>query len=249
MKEYESVPRAHLTKRLPAIIRLDGKAFHTLTRKLEKPVDTRFMKVMAETAKAVAEEVQGCKLGYTQSDEISLLLTDYETIKTQGWFDYGIQKMVSVSASLATAFFNARYLYHFGACSPSLAVFDSRVFTLPPDEVTNYFLWRQQDAIRNSIQSFGQYNIGKKETHGVNCKDMLGMLKTRGIDWAIQPLDVRQGTLIQRVQHLSHDRKGEARQIKVWESRGAPDFKTNRDLIDDIVHPAPPETCLPIPWG
>ena len=107
MKDYESVPRVRLVPKMPVLARLDGKAFHTLTRGLEKPVDWGFVRCMHAAARALCEEVQGCKLAYVWSDEITLLLVDYEDRKTQPWFDYEVQKMCSVSASTATQAFSA----------------------------------------------------------------------------------------------------------------------------------------------
>ena len=106
MKEYEYVSRTHLPRRIPVIIRLDGKAFHTFTRGLEKPFDHVMVETMQKTMKYLCENIQGCVLGYTQSDEITLVLTDYENIKTDAWFTYNIQKMASISASMATLAFN-----------------------------------------------------------------------------------------------------------------------------------------------
>lgn len=106
MKGYEGVSRNFLTRRVPAIIRLDGKAFHTFTKGMEKPFDSVLTQTMQETMKYLCENIQGCVLGYTQSDEITLVLTDYATIQTDAWFGYNIQKMCSVSASMATSVFN-----------------------------------------------------------------------------------------------------------------------------------------------
>ena len=106
MKGYEGVSRNFLTRRVPAIIRLDGKAFHTFTKGMEKPFDLVLTQAMQETMKYLCENIQGCVLGYTQSDEITLVLTDYATIQTDAWFGYNIQKMCSVSASMATMAFN-----------------------------------------------------------------------------------------------------------------------------------------------
>jgi tRNA(His) 5'-end guanylyltransferase len=102
MKEYESIPRIRLIPKVPVLIRLDGKAFHTLTRDMEK-CDKRFQRCMWETAKYLCENIQGCRFAYVQSDEISLLLVDYDDTKTQGWFGYDLQKMVSVSAAAGMA--------------------------------------------------------------------------------------------------------------------------------------------------
>lgn len=109
MKGYENISRNHLTRRTPVIIRLDGKAFHTFTRGMDKPFDAVLTKAMQETMKYLCENVQGCVLGYTQSDEITLVLTDYATISTDAWFGYNVQKMTSVAASMATLAFNKAY--------------------------------------------------------------------------------------------------------------------------------------------
>jgi len=148
MKEYENVNRGYLIRRMPMIIRLDGKAFHTLTKKMDKPYDIKFKSLMVQTAKYLLEEIAGAKLAYVQSDEISLLITDYDKINTDAWFDKGIQKIVSISASMATQFFNSSYreMISEDKIVVPYGLFDSRCFILPKDEVTNYFIWRQQDA-------------------------------------------------------------------------------------------------------
>lgn len=107
MKEYyENVYRFGLTRRTPVAIRIDGKAFHTFTRGFQKPFDNVLVKSMQETMKYLCENIQGCKLGYTQSDEITLILTDYDTLTTEAWFGYELQKMCSIAASMATMAFN-----------------------------------------------------------------------------------------------------------------------------------------------
>ena len=109
MKGYKNISRNHLMRRTPVVIRLDGKAFHTFTRGMKKPFDNILMESMQETAKYLCENIQGCKIAYTQSDEISLLLVDYENLDTDAWFDNNIQKMVSISASMATLAFNKAF--------------------------------------------------------------------------------------------------------------------------------------------
>ncbi len=193
MKGYESIPRHYLTRRIPAIIRLDGKAFHTFTRGMQKPFDPVLTQSMQETMKYLCENVQGCVLGYTQSDEITLVLTDYATIQTDAWFGYNVQKMVSVSASMATLAFNKAFdrIAEEWGCNniPALnarwdtdaamrsrqyntyfnkmdtAMFDSRAFSIPKEEVSNCLIWRQQDATRNSIEAVGQANFSHHELH------------------------------------------------------------------------------------
>lgn len=107
MKEYyESVPKTKLMRRTPVAIRVDGKSFHTFTRVFQKPFDMILMKSMQETMKYLCKNIQGCVFGYTQSDEITLILIDYQTLATDAWFDYEVQKLCSVSASMATMAFN-----------------------------------------------------------------------------------------------------------------------------------------------
>jgi tRNA(His) guanylyltransferase len=179
MKEnYEFRARSALPRRTYTIIRLDGKAFHSYTRGLERPFDLEFMDDMAETAIYLCQEVQGCKLAYTQSDEISLVLTDFEGTTTQAWFDGDQQKIVSISASSATARFNQLR-------PGKLARFDSRAFTIPdPTEVENYFIWRQKDATRNSVSMAAQAHFSHAELQGKSVNEMQEMLFTKhDINW------------------------------------------------------------------
>ena len=190
MKGYENISRIYLTRRTPIIIRIDGKAFHSFTRGFVRPFDDILVKSMQNTAKYLCENIMGCKLAYTQSDEISLLLVDYEKIETQAWFDNNLQKMVSVAASMATMVFNrffreemdkdptipsVRYNWYTAAINKG-AMFDARAFLLPKEEVNNYFVWRQQDATRNSIQMVAQSNFSHKELQGKSCNVLQDML-------------------------------------------------------------------------
>lgn len=187
MKNYESVSKSQLIPRTPVIIRLDGKSFSKLTSKYcSKPWDMTFATCMWATAQFLCEEIQGCQLAYAQSDEISLLLIDYQTLTTQGWFDYQVQKLCSISSGLASTLFASIFVGQFGNSynERMFPVFDSRCFNLPKEEVCNYFIWRQGDAVRNSIQSLAQANFSHKELHNVNCDQMQEMLFTqKGINW------------------------------------------------------------------
>ena len=173
---YENRYRFKLTRRMPVIIRLDGKAFHTLTRKCDKPFDEKFQLCMVDTAISLCSNIQGVKLAYTQSDEISLLITDFDTLKTDAWFDYNIQKMCSVSAGIASTSFSSSWYSH--------GIFDSRVFNIPKEEVCNYFIWRQKDWQRNSIQMLSQSYFSHKQLHKKKTSDMHEMLHDIGINWA-----------------------------------------------------------------
>ena len=214
---YENRAKTYLTRRMPVIIRLDGKAFHTFTKGLKKPYDEIFHNTMNATMKYLCENIQGCKLGYTQSDEITLLLTDYDTLDTDAWFDNNVQKICSVSASMATMAFNQYFALNYKAYEEYVhnelklnakevfycdsirhklhsAMFDSRCFNIPEDEVTNCFIWRQQDATRNAIQMLGQCNFSHKELHGKSCNDIQDMLMTqKGINFNDMPTEFKRG--------------------------------------------------------
>ncbi len=175
---YEDRYRIKLTRRMPVIIRLDGKAFHTLTKNREKPFDLRFRKSMVETALYLCREIQGAKCAYVQSDEISILLTDFDRLTTEAWFDYNLQKMTSISAAIASTYFTKDYCGVF-----EYALFDSRAFNIPKEEVCNYFIWRQQDWTRNSLQMLARSCYSHKELHNKNSADIHDMLHTIGRNW------------------------------------------------------------------
>jgi len=200
MKDYERVPQTRLARRLPVIMRLDGKAFHSLTKGMDRPFDERLIRCMWETARYLCSEVQGCRLAYVQSDEISLLLTDWDHFDTESWFDYKVQKLVSVSAALATAAFNRAFQKEFEGTpfAGRIAVFDSRAANYPRHEVVNYFVWRERDWIRNSLQMLAQANFSHKELQGKNTGMMRRMLMDKGIMWDDLPTYLRYGACILR---------------------------------------------------
>lgn len=185
---YENRTRYYLPRRTYTIIRIDGKAFHTFTRGMKKPFDPELITAFDETTKFLADNIQGCKLGYTQSDEINLLLTDFENDRTEAWFDGNIQKMASIAASMATAKFSQYFT--------KMAMFDARVFTIPdPVEVANYFIWRQRDAVRNSISSLAQSLYSPKELFKKNQSDMQEMCFFKGHNWNDLPVREKRGGL------------------------------------------------------
>lgn len=213
MKEfYEQVPKARLMRRTPVAIRIDGKAFHTFTRGFQKPFDKVLVKSMQETMKYLCENIQGCVLGYTQSDEITLILVDYKRLNSSAWFDYEVQKMCSIAASMATMAFNRafeknvdEYSRMFDALGARCAqyrtalhrgaMFDARVFNIPREEVTNLVYWRQLDATRNSIQMVGQANFSHKELQNKSCNEIQDMLhEERGINWNDFPAYLKRGS-------------------------------------------------------
>ena len=181
-KNYEDRTRYFLPRRTYTLIRIDGKCFHSLTKQCNRPFDEELIKVMDYTALELCKNIMGCQLAYVQSDEISLLLTDFNNDQTQAWFDGNLQKIASVSASMATAYFNSMS----NICDrvKKIAMFDSRVFTMSDAvEVENYFIWRQKDATRNSIQMVAQSLYSQKELQGVSTKDLQEKIFQKGINW------------------------------------------------------------------
>lgn len=196
MKAYEAVTQTSLPRRTYAVMRLDGRAFHSYVKKIKatKPFDLELMAKMNMLAQYLCEKIQGAQFAYVQSDEISILITDFEKVDTQSWFGGNVQKMVSISASEATAYFNS-----FNSHGDPIATFDSRVFTIPdPVEVYNCFLWRMRDWERNSIQMLARDSFSHKELQGKGRSDMHEMLHTKQKNWAKLPDDVKRGRLIKR---------------------------------------------------
>lgn len=218
---YENVPKTRLMRRMPVAIRIDGKAFHTFTRGFQKPFDGVLGNAMVRTMEYLCKNIQGCVFGYTQSDEITLLLIDYQTLDTCAWFDYEVQKMCSIAASMATMAFNKFFAeevtlrnqkYYFEhACANDPypaddigliyaksaqkgAMFDARCFNIPKEEATNLIYWRQLDATRNSIQMVGQANFSHSELQGKSCNMIQDMLfEQKGINWNDYPTRWKRG--------------------------------------------------------
>lgn len=288
MKEnYESIPKYRLMRRTPVIIRIDGKAFHTFTRGFKKPFDMVLVRSMQETMKYLCENIQGCVFGYTQSDEISLLLVDYKRFNSSAWFDNEIQKMCSISASLATLGFNNNFHNICSELDPILqfydysnnmsesdkkeveenwkranefgfdnledlenhcrkydhksylfdsgATFDSRVFNVPKEEVTNYFYWRQIDAIRNAIEMVGQANFSHKELHKKSCNNIKEMLKEqKNITMEDFAVDLQRGSCCYKETYTKDD----AIRTRWVIDRNIPIFNNEgREYIDRWIEP------------
>jgi tRNA(His) guanylyltransferase len=192
-RQYEDRTRVMLPRRTYTVIRCDGKAFHTFTRRCEKPHDYRLSNAMDAAALALCAEAQGACFAYVQSDEISVVLQDFATIKTDAWFDGNLQKIVSVAASVVTAEFNDEY-WPSGPDRGAMAHFDARVFTIPdPVEVENYFIWRMNDAARNSLSSLCQAHFSPRELHGKGQTEMHDLLHGIGLNWNDCPADVKRG--------------------------------------------------------
>ena len=231
MKGYEKRNRYYLQRRMPVILRLDMRAGHSFTKGFKRPFDEVFIKSMQETAKYLCENIQNCKLSYQQSDEITLLLVDYDKLNTDCFFDYRVDKLCSIAASMATMAFNKffeKYVdeYRFskwdgvsnyedgtwGYIQTLLnavdkgAMFDARCFNIPKEEVTNNFYWRQDDASRNSIQMVGQANFSHKELHKKSRNDIQDMLMTqKGINWNDFPIYQKRGSCCIKEEYAVND--------------------------------------------
>lgn len=194
MKGYEHTFRYVLPRRTYTILRLDGRAFHTYLRGSNKPFDYDFIDQMSDVAIALCEEIGGAQFAYHQSDEISILVTDFESVQTQPWFGGVIAKWLSVSASLASVIMTT-------GRGTGTALFDARVFTLSdPVEVANYFVWRQKDAVRNSVSMLAQHYFSHKQLHGVNSDQMQEMLfQEHKVNWNDVSAQAKRGVVIAKV--------------------------------------------------
>src|SRR5690242_11913097 len=244
MKAYEAVHRTVLPRRTYTLLRLDGKAFHSYLRGCRRPFDEDFMADMNTVSEALCTEISGTAFAYTQSDEISLLVTDFASLQTQPWFGGVVAKVLSVSASLATAVLNERR-------PGKRALFDARVFTLAdPVEVANYFLWRQRDAVRNSISMAAQAHFSHRQLHKVNTDRMQELLWSEaGINWNDYPAACKRGQVtVRRVgerEVVYTDRRTQEQVTTTatrswWETDGAPHFTAHPDgWLADVIPPLP----------
>lgn len=212
MKTYEAVSKTTLVRRMPVIVRVDGKSFHSFTRGFDKPFDEVLMNAMKETMKYLCQNIQGCVLGYTQSDEITLVLIDYKKLNSSAWFDNEVQKICSIAASMATSAFYRKFLnsmlrfcgsedYDFGmwckyhGAIANGAMFDARCFNVPKEDVCNNIYWRQLDATRNSIQMVGQANFSHRQLQNKSCAEIQEMLfSEKGINWNDLSADKKRGS-------------------------------------------------------
>ena len=258
MKNYENCYRFYLPKRQAVIVRIDGKAFHNFTKGFARPYDELFAQCMWDTTTRLCENIGGCVFGYTQSDEISLVLVDYKNINTEPWFGNNLQKIVSVSASMATLFFGDAFRQMLGkayrnmnisseqlrvyqkAYATKMACFDSRAFIIPREEVLNYLYWRQTDCVRNSIQLAGQAYFSHNQLQNKSCDDIQEMLfQEHNINWANYPNWFKNGVAFYKKKHEVNHLEGD-KITTVIRNHWAADFDTptfiqKPNLINDLV--------------
>ena len=249
MKRYEAASDVVLTRRMPVILRFDGSHFHTFTRGFQKPFDEIMMKTMQDTMLDLCKNIQGAVLGYTQSDEITIVVIDYQTLETDAWFDYRVEKMCSIGGSMAARFFNKHYMENveemfFGKTHPKdyltseeeklykmyskkyfEADFDCRAFNVPREDVCNCVLWRQKDAEKNSIQALAQSLYSASELKGISCANLQNKMFTeKGINWNELSVPKKRG---------SSCRKNN----KKWElDLNMPILKDDRDYVEKLIY-------------
>ncbi|SDM06060.1 tRNA(His) guanylyltransferase Thg1 family protein [Nonomuraea jiangxiensis] len=252
MKAYEVVTRTLLPRRTYAVVRVDGRAFHSFLRHAERPFDGAVMRAMDAVAEALCAEMSGAVFAFAQSDECSVLLTDFESHGTQPWFGGVIQKVVSIAASTATVAFNRSYGMRFEPSSADgYATFDARVFTIPDVvEVANYYLWRQRDCVRNSITMAAQAKFSHKQLHGKSTGDMQEMLWSQHrINWNDYPDGAKRGRVCVRYAEerdatwteRNVDQQITSRAVRSrWASEAAPHFTATSDGWLASVIPAMP---------
>lgn len=257
MKAYEHVWRQELPANSYTIIRIDGRAFHSYLQGCERPYDTRFMDDMDILTKEMCAEMQHVVLAYVQSDEVSFLLTDFETPQKEAWFRGNRDKVISTAAALSTGLF----MHHIRP-NDGLATFDARAFTLPNAvEVANYFVWRQRDAMRNSIQMAGQAYFSHQELEYKDTDMIQEMLYSlHGVNWNGYPDGFKRGRVAFKASKttrvLSHewlrdhhdnpdakplDGDYELRHSSFWVSDPAPRFRAEPDSWLAYNIPAMPD--------
>lgn len=256
-QQYENATRMVLPRRTYTLIRVDGRKFSSLLARVEKPFDYRFTKIMDSVTTALCKET-GAVFGYVQSDEISVLLTDFASINTDSWFGSVIQKMATIAAGTATAEFcfqlRDAIAAGFSVSARARPVFDGRVFTIPDQvEVANYFVWRQRDCTRNSVSMAAQAYFSPKQLHGKNSGQMQEMLfSEEGINWNDYPAGVKRGRVCERRQ-VPQDPKSDQAPRTQWYVEDAPIFTAeagswlaSRIPVPPVLYPVAPPVLHPV---
>lgn len=242
MKRYEAVSDVVLMRRTPVILRLDGSHFHTFTRGFKKPFDSILIKTMQQTMEALCNDIQGAVFGYTQSDEITIVLCDYKTLETSAWFDNRLEKLCSIGASKASRYFNKFFIENVNIAMANYEIteadfnryskkfftadFDCRAFNIPKEEVCNCVIWRQNDAEKNSIQSLAQSLYSHKELNGLKCNQLQNKMFTeKGVNWSELPTYCKRGSACIK------DENG-----KWFIDYDMPILKENRDYLERFVY-------------
>ena len=254
---YEEVSKTRLLRRIPTVIRIDGRVFHTFTKGFVQPFDDVLIDSMHETMKYLCENIQGCVLGYTQSDEITLILTDYKELTSDAWFNYEVQKVCSIVESMATMTFNKAFAKNvknfdlktayngdteenkrlsriYNKAVEKGAMFDARFFNIPREEVTNLIYWRQLDASRNSVNMVGRAYFSHKELLNKSCSQIQDLLMTKGINWNNYPTYQKRGACCVKREVVSNKESDIPYPLKVMLPQTI--VKTSKEwIVDDDI--------------
>ncbi|HRV32233.1 MAG TPA: tRNA(His) guanylyltransferase Thg1 family protein [Candidatus Paceibacterota bacterium] len=243
MKKYEKIYSFQVPPKTYTIIRFDGKNFSKYTSKFTKPFDNILSNAMNDAAIAVCKEFNP-RLAYTQSDEISILLTDIYNIESELPYDGKIQKLCSIGASIVSNEFNRSMMIAL-VKSPleianfNFAKFDARVFIIPDiREVYNYFVWRQQDATRNSINMAAHAAFGPKAIKYKNTNELQEMLyQNKGINWNDYPEKFKRGCVIKRETYFKETEDNKKLIRNKWAIQATPIFTQEKEFLQNIIVP------------
>jgi len=234
MKSYEK--KIRLTERLPVILRIDGRAFHTFTRGLEKPFDNRIIKMMNKVGIELCKEIQNCRMAYIQSDEISFLIKQRR--EAEPWFGNELQKICSVSAGLASSVATQFTIKNIPEKQPTV-MFDARAFVIPPSEVVNYFIWRQRDWERNSLQMLARKYYSYKKLHNEKGPELHEMIFKAGDNWNDLPVSLRRGrACIKKIKKIHVENEhftGDVERPKWVIDNNIPMFTKDRNYVSSLL--------------
>ena len=238
MKMYENQTCGiKMLPRIPVIARLDGKGFSKFTKGLKRPYDERLSNLMVETTKYLVKETNA-NCGYTQSDEITLLWYS-DSWESKIYFDGRLFKMISDLASMCSVYFNRHLGEHLPEKVDKMPRFDCRVFNVPTlDEAVNTFLWREQDATKNSISMAAQSVYSHNQLNGKNGSEKQEMLFQKGINWNDYPDFFKRGTYVQRKRVLTKFSSEELEKLPPkHQARMNPELEIERWIVDSIELP------------
>ena len=238
MKMYENQTCGiKMLPRIPVIARLDGKGFSKFTKGLKRPYDERLSNLMVETTKYLVKETNA-NCGYTQSDEITLVWYS-DSFESKIYFDGRLFKMISDLSSMCSVYFNRNLANYLPEKSDKMPRFDCRVFNVPTlDESVNTFLWREQDATKNSISMAAQSVYSHNQLNGKNGSDKQEMLFQKGINWNDYPAFFKRGTYVQRKRVMTKFNSEELEKLPLkHQARINPGLEIERWIVDEVKLP------------
>lgn len=230
IKGYEQVFNQILPSRLPIILRLDGRSFHSYTKSCARPFDDKLMAAMDQVAIELCSEIQGAQIAYVQSDEINILIHNYKTIHTQAWFDNKLNKCISISAAIVSAKMTEESIKIFGKIK--LAHFDSRIFVVPESDVCNTFIWRQKDWERNSLQMLARSHYSHSELNKKKSKDLHELLHQKNINWNDLDVKYKRGRCIIKENYTSNNKVQRMRWVV---DNNIPIFSQDRNYLEKYL--------------